>query len=77
MDNEPDRFLVNVIQAQHRRPASKLKGLRALVADGHEVRLAQFSMDALLIDGKRYGWEILENPEMVKTWHQYAEKVQA
>jgi hypothetical protein len=52
-------FLANVIACWHGKPFTKLAGLVALLRDGHEVRLAQFGMDALMIDGKRAEWAAL------------------
>jgi hypothetical protein len=53
-------FLANMISCWHGRPFTKLAGLVALLRDGHEVRTAQFGMDALVIDGERAQWAALE-----------------
>ena len=53
-------FLANVISCSHGRPFTKLAGLVALLRDGHEVRTAQFGMNALVIDGKPAEWAALE-----------------
>lgn len=66
------RFVANVIQSWHRNATRKLCGLADLLAAGHEVRTAQFSVDVLVIDGKRYGWEVLEAPALVQRWTQFA-----
>lgn len=61
-------FVANLVINNHRNPGRKLKGLVQLLADGNEVRTAQFSTDTLLINGKQQGWEILESPGLVKVW---------
>jgi hypothetical protein len=53
-------FLANVILTGHANPTRKLAGLIRLVDQGHEVRLAQFSIDVLIIDGRRADWPALE-----------------
>ena len=53
-------FLANVISCSHGKPFTKLAGLVVLLRDGHEVRTAQFSMDALVIDGERAEWAALD-----------------
>jgi hypothetical protein len=68
-------FLANVILTSHRNPVAKLRGLVTLLKAGHECRTAQFDLDILVIDGKRYGWEVLESPAVIKEWAKYAESV--
>ena len=70
---ENARFVANVIQTHHRNPARKLKGLLELLTNGHSVRTGQFEIDALIIDGKRYGWEVLESPAIVEKWARFAD----
>jgi len=59
-------FVAHVIDTQHRNPAAKLRGLAELLEAGHEVRTGQFSIDTLVIDGRGYGWEVLESPGVLK-----------
>lgn len=63
-------FVANVVLTQHNRPSTKLSGLLALLEAGHSVRTAQFSCDTLVIDGTKYGWELLESPKLIinGTW---------
>ena len=65
---EEASFLVNVIQCHHNRPARKLKGLLAILQAGINVRIAEFGLDVLLIDGKQANWNVLEFPQVVKDW---------
>lgn len=44
-------FLANVVFCQHSDAAKKLKTLAVLVLGGHDVRLANYSLDDLLVDG--------------------------
>jgi len=53
-------FLANVIWHHHPKAFTKLCGLVALLREGREVRTAQFSLDALVIDGERADWSALE-----------------
>ena len=53
-------FLANVIWHHHPRAFTKLCGLVALLREGREVRTAQFSLDALVIDGEQAEWAALE-----------------
>lgn len=59
MSNELS-FLVNVIQCQHSKPMTKIRGLYNLVNAGHSVRTAQCDIDVLLIDDEHVSWSILE-----------------
>jgi len=59
-DNDSVRFVANVIQTQHSKPARKLRGLARLIEQGHEPRIAQFSIDILMVDGQRFEWADLE-----------------
>lgn len=68
-------FLANVIRTHHRNPARKLKGLLELLRAGHTARTAQFEIDVLVIDGKRFGWEYLESPVLVDRHAKYAQSV--
>jgi hypothetical protein len=52
-------FLANIILTRHKNPAKRLKRLVKLVDDGRDVRLAGFSCDVLLLDGKKVEWSIL------------------
>ena len=61
-------FVANVILTQHRNPAAKLVGLVKLLKSGHEIRTGQFAIDVLVIDGRQYGWEVLESPVLVSRW---------
>ena len=65
-------FIANVILTQHSNPTAKLRGLVKLLKEGHEVRTGQFSIDTLVIDGRVYGWEVLESPVLVSRWHDLA-----
>jgi len=53
-------FIANVIENWHNNQARKLKGLAHLVAAGHAVRLEEFDIDGLLIDGHKASWCVLE-----------------
>ena len=43
-------FLANIVLTRHRNPAKKLKRLAKIILDGRDVRLAEFSIDNLLVD---------------------------
>jgi hypothetical protein len=58
--DENTNFVANVILTCHRNRARKLKGVLALLSAGHSVRIGQFSIDVLLVDGKPTSWEFLE-----------------
>ena len=64
---EAAAFVGNLILTQHSKSVSKLKGLLGLLKKGHEVRTAQFSTDILIIDGKKFGWEVLDSPAVIKS----------
>ncbi len=53
-------FIANVIANWHRKPFAKLVGLVALLRAGRTVRIADFDMDSLVIDGERADWSALE-----------------
>ena len=55
-----DAFLVNVILCHHPNPMRKLRTLLALVKSGIDVRVGQFDIDILVIDGVRQRWRILD-----------------
>jgi hypothetical protein len=59
---DEESFLANVILCHHGRPHRKLHGLRRLLANGHSVKISQFSIDTLLINGKIFPWRKLEDP---------------
>ena len=58
-------FVANVILNWHSNPQPKLKGLLWLLQRGHEIRIAQYSIDTLVIDGFRCRWQDLEYPQML------------
>ena len=53
-------FVANVIFCHHSNPARKLRGLHRLVSAGRSVRLADFNMDLLILDGKIISFKSLE-----------------
>ena len=53
-------FMANVIFCHHSNPAMKLRGLFRLVSSGRNVRLADFNMDLLILDGKVISFKSLE-----------------
>jgi hypothetical protein len=53
-------FVANVILTCHKNCARKLKGALALLLAGHTLRIGQFYIDVLLVDGKVTSWEFLE-----------------
>ena len=53
-------FLANLIVCHHPRPVAKLRGLRNLIMNRHQVCVAQFDIDQIVIDGKRCGFSELE-----------------
>jgi len=54
-------FLANVILTNHRGVNRKLRGLVNLLNAGHQVSVAQFSIDLLTIDGRMgYSFSVLE-----------------
>jgi hypothetical protein len=55
-----DSFLVNVIQNWHPNPYAKLRGLLNLTKAGHDVRVARFDIDRLVIDGCEASWCVLD-----------------
>ncbi|MHC5056488.1 MAG: hypothetical protein ACYTKD_17465 [Planctomycetota bacterium] len=59
-------FLANMISCWHGKPFTKLAGLVALLRAGHEIRTAQFGMDALMIDGEPAEWAALERAAEAK-----------
>lgn len=66
--NAETKFLANLIATNHANCAAKLRGLRALVGDGHEIRSLPFSVDRIVIDGRVFGMEVLESPAVVGRW---------
>mgnify|MGYP001565074888 CR=1 FL=1 len=61
-------FLANLILTQHCNAAYKLRGLLILLKGGYECRVGQFNRNILIINGKRFGWEVLESPGIVEQW---------
>jgi hypothetical protein len=61
-------FVANVIRNHHSHQAAKLRGLLQILKAGHSVRTAQFNIDILIIDGRKFGWEVLESPKLIETW---------
>jgi hypothetical protein len=57
--NHGAAFVANVVLTQHAEPAKKLKAIAKLLAAGHTVSLAQFSIDRLVIDGYEAPWSKL------------------
>lgn len=55
-----DSFLINVIQCHHARSDRKLRGLLKLMEQGKDIRIAQFNLDILLVDGERENWTLLD-----------------
>lgn len=53
-------FIANVIFTQHSKPATKLRNLLSLLQRGWSVRIADSSIDTLLIDGKVVPWSALD-----------------
>ena len=53
-------FLANVILTSHRNPSKKLKGLVNLLRAGYIVKIADFSIDTLVINGEIMAWQSLE-----------------
>lgn len=66
-------FLGNVILNWHSKPTTKLRGLATLLQQGHDCRTANLSIDTLVIDGRIFGWEILESPILVSRWMSVAQ----
>lgn len=62
-------FIANVIATQHRNRARKLRGLLGLLRAGHEVRIAQFDLDVLLVDNARKEWAFLETAVAHFPWN--------
>ena len=55
-------FVANVIMNWHSNRKPKMEGLLWLLQHGHTARIAQFSIDTLIVDGKQARWQELENP---------------
>jgi hypothetical protein len=58
-------FVANVILTQHSKPATKLRNVLYLLQTGRSVRTGAFSLDTLLVDGKRVPWAALDNLDAV------------
>jgi hypothetical protein len=66
-------FLATIILTDHSKPARKLSGLVELLKSGHQCRTGQYRKDLLVIDGRKFGWEVLESPAVVDLWMPTAE----
>lgn len=53
-------FCANVITTRHTSALTRLRGMVRLLDLKHDVYLAQFSTDQLMIDGFSFPWSILE-----------------
>lgn len=53
-------FIANVIMYQHRNPAKKLRGLVKLLRQNVSVRIADRSIDELIVNECRAPWAVLE-----------------
>jgi hypothetical protein len=62
-------FIANVISTQHRHSARKLRGLLGLLRGGYEVRIAQFNIDVLLVNGNQRDWSFLETTTARFPWN--------
>lgn len=58
-------FVANVVLCHHPRAARRLRGLVALLDQGHDVRCAPHALDVLLVDGAVMPWSRLEQFEAV------------
>ncbi len=56
-------FVANVVLCHHPRAARRLRGLVALLEQGHDVRCAPHALDVLLVDGAVVPWSRLERRE--------------
>lgn len=72
---EDASFVANLILNNQRRPAKKLKGMLELLSQRWEIRSAQFSIEDIVIGGKRFGYSVLESPKLVEVWYKTAEKI--
>jgi hypothetical protein len=59
--SEDAAFVANVVLTRHSKPAKRLKELAKLAKEGRQIRMADFSCDILLIDGKEMSWEDLDH----------------
>lgn len=57
--NSPELFLANVLLTGCSQKALRVKGLAMLVEAGFQVRMAEFQMFRIIVDGFEVEWDLL------------------